>query len=109
MEDVPYLISGRNTLIHKLRKLDLLVINGRRDPVLLVMYNEIEIYEGKIPDNKLEAKRMDMAKVDISSTNNFSDYRPMLFIQTLNNKEYKVDYSKAGTDFFITVHQDSTF
>jgi hypothetical protein len=109
MADVPYLISGRNTLIHKLRKLDLLVINARRDPVLLVMHNEIEIYEGKIPENKLEAKRMDMAKVDISAADNFSDYRPMLFIQTLNNKEYKVDYSKAGTDFFITVHQDSTF
>jgi hypothetical protein len=109
MSDVPYLISGRNTLIHKLRKLDLLVINGRRDPVLLIMYNDIEIYEGKIPENKLEAKRMDMAKVDISSADNFSDYRPLLFIQTLNNKEYKIDYSKAGTDFFITVHQDSTF
>jgi hypothetical protein len=109
MSDVPYLISGRNTLIHKLRKLDLLVINGRRDPVLLIMYNDIEIYEGKIPENKLEAKRMDMAKVDLSSADNFSDYRPLLFIQTLNNKEYKIDYSKAGTDFFITVHQDSTF
>jgi hypothetical protein len=109
MAEAPYLISGRNTLIHKLRKLELLVINGRRDPVLLVMYNEIEIYEGKIPENKLEAKRMDMAKVDISSAENFSDYRPLLFIQTLNNKEYKIDYSKVGTDFFITVHQDSTF
>ncbi len=109
MAEAPYLISGRNTLIHKLRKLDLLVINGRRDPVLLVMYNEIEIYEGKNPENKLEAKRMDMAKVDISSAENFSDYRPLLFIQTLNNKEYKIDYSKVGTDFFITVHQDSTF
>jgi hypothetical protein len=73
------------------------------------MPNEIEIYEGKIPENKLEAKRMDMVKVDIASAENFSDYRPMLFIQTLNNKEYKVDYSKAGTDYFITIHQDSTF
>ncbi|PKI01486.1 hypothetical protein [Glaciecola sp. 33A] len=109
MADKPYLISGRNTLIHKLRKLDLLIVNGRRDPVLLVMYNEIEIYDGKIPENKLDAKRMDMAKVDISSSENFSDYRPMLFIQTLNNKEYKVDYTKAGTDYFITIHQESTF
>jgi hypothetical protein len=67
------------------------------------------VYEGKIPENKLEAKRMDMVIVDISSTENFGDYRPMLFVQTLNNKEYKIDYSKSGTDFFITVHQDSTF
>lgn len=109
MSDKAYLISGRNTIIHKLRKLDLLVINGRRDPALLIMYNDIEIYEGKIPENKLEAKRMDMAIIDISSSENFSDYRPMLFIQTLNNKEYKIDYSKAGTEYFITVHQDSTF
>jgi hypothetical protein len=109
MSDKAYLISGRNTIIHKLRKLDLLVINGRRDPALLIMYNDIEIYEGKIPENKLEAKRMDMAIIDISSAENFSDYRPMLFIQTLNNKEYKIDYSKAGTEYFITVHQDSTF
>jgi hypothetical protein len=109
MADKPYLISGRNTIIHKLRKLDLLVINSRRDPVLLILYNDIELSEGKIPENKLEAKRMDMALVDISSTDNFGDYRPMLFVQTLNNKEYKIDYSKSGTDFFITVHQDSTF
>ncbi|MBF7074844.1 hypothetical protein ISG33_15685 [Glaciecola sp. MH2013] len=109
MADAPYLISGRNTIIHKLRKLDLLIVNSRRDPVLLVMHNDIEVYEGKIPENKLEAKRMDMAKVDIASSDNFSDYRSMLFIQTLNNKEYKIDYSKAGTPFFITIHQDSTF
>ena len=43
-----------SVLKHKLRKLDLLVINGRRDPVLLVMYNDIEIYEGKIPEKKAE-------------------------------------------------------
>jgi hypothetical protein len=109
MADPAYLISGRNTIIHKQKKLDLLIINGRRDPILLVMHNDIEVYEGKIPENKLEAKRMDMAKVDISSSDNFSDYRSMLFIQTLNNKEYKIDYGKAGTDFFITVHQESTF
>ena len=109
MAEKPYLISGRNTIIHKLRKHDLLFSKGRRDTVLLVMYNDIEEYEGKIPENKLDAKRMDMVKVDISASENFSDYRPMLFIQTLNNKEYKIDYSKAGTDFFITIHQDSTF
>jgi hypothetical protein len=32
-----------------------------------------------------------------------------LFIQTLNNKEFKVDYSKQGTNLFVTVHQESTF
>lgn len=109
MAEKPYLTSGRNTIIHKVRKYDLLIINGRRDPLLLVMPNEIEVYDGPVPKNKLEAKRMDMERVNISSGDCFSDYRPMLFIQTLNNKEYKIDYSKAGTDYFITVHQENTF
>jgi hypothetical protein len=73
------------------------------------MHNGIEIYTGEIPENKLEAKRMDVAKVDIASPDNFGDYKRLLFIQTLNNKEFKVDYSKQGTNLFVTVHQESTF
>lgn len=109
MKESPYLLSGRNTIIHKQRKVDLLVVNSRQDPVLLVLHNGIEIYDGKVPENKLDAKRMDVAKVDIASSENFGDYRSLLFVQTLNNKEYKIDYSKQGTDYFITVHQESTF
>lgn len=109
MKDAPYLLSGRNTIIHKLRKVDLLIINSRQDPVLLVMHNGIEEYTGQIPNNKLEAKRMDVAKVDVSSPENFGDYKGMIFVQTLNNKEFKIDYSKKGHDQFITVHQESTF
>lgn len=109
MKEDPYIRSGRNTIIHKLRKVDLLVVNSRQDPVLLIMHNGIEIYEGKVPENKLEAKRMDVAKVDISSSDVFGDYKNLLFIQTLNNKEFKVDYSKKGTNAFITIHQESTF
>jgi hypothetical protein len=75
----------------------------------MVVHNGIEEYSGKIPENKLDAKRMDVAKVDVSSPENFGDYRRLLFVQTLNNKEYKIDYSKKGTDYFITVHQESTF
>lgn len=109
MKETPYLLSGRNTVIHKQRKVDLLIVNSRQDPILMVMYNGIEEYSGKVPENKLDAKRMDVAKVDISSPENFGDYRSLLFVQTLNNKEYKIDYSKKGTDYFITVHQESTF
>jgi hypothetical protein len=109
MKETPYLLSGRNTVIHKQRKVDLLIVNSRQDPVLMVMYNGIEEYSGKVPENKLDAKRMDVAKVDVSSPENFGDYRSLLFVQTLNNKEYKIDYSKKGTDYFITVHQESTF
>jgi hypothetical protein len=109
MKETPYLLSGRNTIIHKQRKVDLLIVNSRQDPVLMVVHNGIEEYSGKIPENKLDAKRMDVAKVDVSSPENFGDYRRLLFVQTLNNKEYKIDYSKKGTDYFITVHQESTF
>ncbi|WP_371195004.1 hypothetical protein [Glaciecola sp. SC05] len=109
MREDPYLLSGRNTIIHKQRKVDLLIINSRQDPVLMVLHNGIELYNGAIPENKLEAKRMDVAKVDIAAPENFGDYRNLLFVQTLNNKEYKIDYSKKGTEYFITIHQESTF
>ena len=108
MKEDPYLLSGRNTIIHKQRKVDLLLVNSRQDPVLVVMHNSIEEYSGALPKNKLEAKRMDVAVVDISSSENFGDYRNLLFVQTLNNKEFKIDYSKKGTSYFVTVHQDST-
>lgn len=109
MREDPYILSGRNTIIHKQRKVDLLIVNSRQDPVLLVVHNGIEEYTGVVPENKLEAKRMDVAKVDISSSENFGDYKNLLFVQTLNNKEFKIDYSKKGTNYFITIHQESTF
>lgn len=109
MKDDPYILSGRNTIIHKLRKVDLLIVNSRQDPVLMVLHNGIEVYKGKVPANKLEAKRMDVAIVDISSPENFGDYKNLLFVQTLNNKEFKIDYSKKEGDYFITIHQESTF
>lgn len=109
MKEDPYILSGRNTIIHKMRKLDLLIVNSRQDPVLLVMHNGIEEFTGEVPGNKLEAKRMDVAKIDVSSPENFGDYKSLLFVQTLNNKEFKIDYSKKGTNYFITTHQESTF
>lgn len=109
MREDPYILSGRNTIIHKQRKVDLLIVNSRQDPILMVVHNGIEEYTGKVPENKLEAKRMDVAKVDVSSPDNFGDYKSLLFVQTLNNKEFKIDYSKKGSDFFITIHQESTF
>jgi hypothetical protein len=109
MKEEPYILSGRNTVIHKNRKVDLLIVNSRQDPALLVMHNGIEEFTGKVPENKLEAKRMDVCKLEISSSENFGDYKNLLFVQTLNNKEFKIDYSKKGTNYFITIHQESTF
>jgi hypothetical protein len=109
MKEDPYILSGRNTIIHKQRKVDLLIMNSRRDPVLMVLHNGLEEFTGTIPKNKLEAKRLDVVIIDVSSSDNFGDYKRLLFVQTLNNKEYKIDYSKTGTNYFITVHQENTF
>lgn len=109
MTEKPFLVSGRNTIIHKVRKLDLLIINGDDKPPIIVTYRGIKEYDGKIPDNKRDAKMMDMELVDLSAGDVFGDEKTLLFVQTLNGKEYKVDYSKANTSMFIKIHQDSTF
>ena len=109
MTEKPYLVSGRNTLIHKIRKFDLLILNGNDDPAVVVNYKGIKVYTGKIPENKREAKMMDMELVDVTASEVFGDEKTLIFVQTLNGKEYKIDYSKAGTSMFIRVHQDSIF
>ena len=109
MTEKPFLVSGRNTIIHKIRKLDLLIINGEDHPAVLVTYKGIKQYEGDIPENKRDAKLMDMELVDLTLGEVFGDEKTLLFIQTLNGKEYKIDYTKVGTDMFIKIHQDSIF
>ncbi len=109
MTEKPYLVSGRNTIIHKIRKWDLLVVNGDDNPPVLVTFRGIKQFEGNIPENKREAKLMDVELVDLTSGDVFGDEKTLVFIQTLNGKEYKVDYSKVGTSMFIKIHQESTF
>ena len=109
MNEKPFLTSGRNTIIHKIRKFDLLIVNGDDNPPILVTHTGLKEYDGKIPDNKREAKLMDMELVDVTMGDVFGDEKTLLFVQTLNGKEYKVDYSKIGTSLFIKVHQDSAF
>ena len=109
MTEKPFITSGRNTIIHKIRKFDLIVINGEDNPAVIVTHKGLKEYSGKIPENKREAKMMDMELVDVTLGDVFGDEKTLLFIQTLNGKEYKVDYSKIGTSMFIKVHQDSTF
>ena len=41
MTEKPFITSGRNTIIHKIRKLDLLVINGDEHPPIIVTYKGI--------------------------------------------------------------------
>ncbi len=109
MTEKPFLVSGRNTLIHKIRKLDLLILNGDDNPPIIVTYKGIKRYEGQVPENKRDAKMMDMELVDLTAGEVFSDEKTLLFVQTLNGKEYKIDYSKADTSMFIKIHQDSFF
>lgn len=109
MTEKAFITSGRNTIIHKIRKLDLLVTNGDDNPPILVTYKGIKQFEGKMPDNKREAKMMDMELVDVTTSEVFGDEKTLVFVQTLNGKEYKIDYSKTGTSMFIKIHQDSFF
>ncbi len=107
MTEKPYLLSGKNTIIHKMRKLDLLVVNGEDNPLVIVTHRGIKEYTGPVPEGRRDAKLMDLELIDITSTDVFSDEKTLLFIQTLNGKEYKLDYSKIGTPLFICIHQDN--
>lgn len=101
-----FITSGRNTLIHKIKKFDLLVVNGDH-PVVIVSHRGIGIYKGAMPSKRSEAKKAYQEVIDISSIDVFGEEKTLVFIQALDNKEYKLDYSKVGTTSFIKVHQDS--
>ena len=96
MTEKPFITSGRNTIIHKIRKLDLLVINGDEHPPILVTYKGIKQYEGKVPENKRDAKMMDMELVDVTTSDVFGDEKILLFVQTLNGKSIKSITLKLG-------------
>jgi hypothetical protein len=102
-----FLVSGRNTLIHKNKKLDLIVVNDDDDPNIIVTRHGVKLFTEAVPTNRAEAKERYMELVDISSSDVFGEVKTLLFIQAINNKEYKVDYSKKGTDLFIRIHQEN--
>ena len=104
-----FLISGRNTLIHKIRKLDLLVINGENNPAIIVTHKDIKEFFGILPNNKRDAKLLGMEMIDVTSSEVFGEEKTLLFVQTINCKEYKIDYSNYGTSLFIKIHQENIF
>jgi hypothetical protein len=106
MADKNFILSGRNTIIHKIRKMDLLIINGGA-PVVKVAYDGLSIYDGPIPRNRSEAKKAYLDIVDTSAMDIFGETKTLIFIQALDNKEYKIDYSKVNTPNFIKIHQES--
>jgi hypothetical protein len=103
-----YITSGRNTIIHKNRKFDLLIVNGD-NPVVIVSHKGMSVYKGNMPSKKSEAKKAYQDVVNISNAECFGEEKTLVFIQALDNKEYKIDYSKIGTSSFIKVHQENFF
>lgn len=101
-----FITSGRNTVIHKIRKFDLLIVNGNK-PVVIVSNRGIGVYNGPIPRKKAEAKKAYQDVVDVGSVEVFGEEKTLLFVQALDNKEYKIDYSKVGTNNFIKIHQEN--
>jgi len=103
-----FITSGRNTLIHKVRKIDLIVVNGPYSAIE-ISHRGISVYKGVVPRKKSEAKKAYQEVIDLGAIEVFGEEKKLLFVQALDNKEYKVDYTKQGTSTFIKVHQDSYF
>ena len=101
-----FITSGRNTIIHKIRKFDLLIVNGAH-PVVVISNRGIGIYSGAIPRKKSDAKKAYQDVVDVAATDVFGEEKTLIFVQALDNKEYKIDYSKVGTNNFIRIHQEN--
>jgi len=101
-----FITSGRNTVIHKVRKFDLLILNGNH-PIVIVSNRGIGVYNGTVPRKKSEAKKAYQDVVDVGASEVFGEEKTLIFIQALDNKEYKIDYSKVGTNNFIKIHQEN--
>ncbi len=89
-----------------MKKFDLLIVNGSH-PVVIVSHRGIGVYKGPVPSKRSDAKKAYQEVIDISAIEVFGEEKTLVFIQALDNKEYKLDYSKVGTGSFIKVHQDS--
>ncbi|MCW8833005.1 MAG: hypothetical protein OQK09_05215 [Colwellia sp.] len=101
-----FITSGRNTIIHKIKKFDLLIVNGDK-PTVIVSNRGIGIYKGEIPAKRSIAKKAYQEVVNVDSTELFGEEKTLIFIQALDGKEYKIDYSKTNTKSFIKIHQDN--
>ncbi|WP_018693541.1 hypothetical protein [Algicola sagamiensis] len=105
--DKPYLTSGRNTIIHKLKRFDLVILNGEGEPPVLVSHHGLKVFDETVPKNRKEAKERYLCVVNAEIPEIFGEHKTLLFVQALDGKEYKLDYSKKDTPNFIRVHQDS--
>ena len=101
-----FIHSSRNTIIHKIKKCELLIINGE-NTVIISSHRGIRIYKGEIPEKRSIAKKAYQDIVHVESSEVFSEEKTLLFVQALDGREYKIDYSKANTKSFIKIHQDN--
>jgi hypothetical protein len=102
-----FILSGRNTIIHKQKKLDLLIVNDEDDPVLKITHNGISLFKEPVPKNRRDAKERYLEVINVSGQEVFSEPKTLLFLQSLDGREYKIDYSKKGTKQFVIIHQES--
>lgn len=106
MVDKNFITSGRNTVIHKSRKFDLIILNGAHKNVI-VSHRGLGVYNGPVPNKRSDAKKAYQEVVDVTAMEIFGEEKKLLFVQALDNKEYKIDYTKEDTSSFIKVHQDN--
>jgi hypothetical protein len=106
MVEKNFISSGRNTIIHKVKKFDLLIVNGQH-PVVIVSHRGIGIYKGEIPAKRSIAKKAYQDVVNISSSEVFGEEKTLLFVQALDDREFQIDYTKVNTKMFISVHQST--
>lgn len=102
-----YILSGRNTIIHKQKKLDLVIVNEDDDPMLKITHNGISLFKEPMPKNRREAKERYLEIIHVNDQDVFSEPKTLLFVQSLDGREYKIDYTKKGTKQFVKIHQES--
>lgn len=102
-----FLKSGRNTIIHKDKKHDLVIVNSEIHPRIKVTQHGLEPFKEELPKNRRDAKDRYLEIVYVGSPDVFGEEKQLLFIQALDGREYKVDYSKIGTKLFVRIHQDT--
>ncbi|WP_462183124.1 hypothetical protein [Pseudoalteromonas maricaloris] len=105
--ETAYIKSGRNTIIHKEKKLNIVIVNGEAHPKIKVTANGLVPFKEDLPRNRREAKERYLEVVHVSSIDVFGEVKRLLFIQALDGREYKIDYSKVGTKLFVRIHQES--
>ena len=83
----------------------MLIVNGE-NPVVIVSHRGIGIFKGEIPAKRSIAKKAYQEVIYIESSELFGEEKTLLFVQALDGREFKIDYSKVDTKSFIRVHQD---